>query len=142
NVDLKKEMSAHHISVRIGVLENDTQDEEKMIYFVWETDVFGSGIKEIVAPLAQFDCISSRTNLWSFVRSIEINEEVSDLEFIKAENIYATAKVLSKSAKSDEMISYDFTVLNCKNSPVAVSILTEKSGYEVLSCEVEPKSFL
>lgn len=122
------------ISVRVGLLDfGEVNAEEIIDYYTWKATICGDGMVKIVAPLKQFDLLSSMPAKWKFMRSIEINREVINLKALKGKGVYAHAHVMSKSAEPGETIRYKLQIVNCLDKKQAITFNFEKSGYEVLS---------
>ncbi len=122
------------IEVKVGMLDfGEINAEEIIDYYTWKAAICGDGVVKIVAPLEQFDLLSSMPAKWKFVRSIEINREVKNLKALKGKGVYAHAHVLSKAAESGETIRYKLQIVNCLDIKQAITFNFEKTGYEVLA---------
>ncbi len=122
------------IVVRVGLLDfGEINAEEIIDYYTWRATICGDGPVKIIAPLGQFDLLSSMPARWKFMRSIEINREVTNLKALKGKGVYAHAHVMSKSAEPGETIRYKLQIVNCLDKKQAITFNFEKSGYEVLS---------
>lgn len=122
------------IEIKVGLLDfGEINAEEIIDYYTWKAAICGDGIVKIVAPLGQFDLLSSMPAKWKFMRSIEINREVKNLKALKGKGVYAHAHVLSKSAEPGETIRYKLQIVNCLDIKQAITFNFEKTGYEVLS---------
>lgn len=122
------------IEVKVGLLDfGEINAEEIIDYYTWKAAICGDGIVKLVAPLSQFDLLSSMPAKWKFVRSIEINRKVANLKALKGKGVYAHAHVLSKPAEPGETIRYKLQIVNCLDIKQAITFNFEKTGYEVLS---------
>lgn len=121
------------IEVKVGLLDfGEINAEEVLDYYTWKATICGDGMVKVVAPLGQFDLISSMPARWKFMRSIEINREVKNLKALKGKGVYAHAHVMSKSAEPGETIRYKLQIVNCLDIKQAITFNFEKTGYEVL----------
>ncbi|MDO5396980.1 MAG: hypothetical protein Q4G33_03540 [bacterium] len=131
------------IVVTAGLLDfGEVHSEETIDYYTWRATVYGDGIVKLIAPLSQFDIISSTPARWKFLRSLEINREVKHLKALKGKGVYAHANVLSKPAQPGEMIEYKMQIVNCLNIRQSVSFNFERTGYEVLAPYITEKELL
>ena len=122
------------VVVRVGLLDfGEVNAEEIIDYYTWKATICGDGIVKLVAPLGQFDLLSSMPAKWKFMRSIEINREVKNLKALKGKGVYAHAHVMSKSAEPGETLRYKLQIVNCLDIKQAITFNFEKTGYEVLS---------
>jgi hypothetical protein len=122
------------VEVRVGLLDfGEINAEEIIDYYTWKATVCGDGIVKLVAPLNQFDLLSSMPAKWRYLRSVEISRPVKNLMVLKGKGVYAHAHVMSKSADPDGEIQYRLQVVNCIDETQAISFEFEKSGWEVLS---------
>lgn len=122
------------VVVRVGLLDfGEVNAEEIIDYYTWKATVCGDGTVKVVAPLSQFDLLSSMPARWKFVRSVEINCPVKNLKALKGKGVYAHAHVMSKSAQPGEEICYKLQIVNCLDIKQAITFNFEKTGYEVLS---------
>ncbi len=122
------------VEVKVGLLDfGEINAEEIIDYYTWKATICGDGIVRILAPLKQFDLLSSMPAKWKFMRSIEINREVHNLMALKGKGVYAHAHVMSKSAEPGETIRYKLQIVNCLDIKQAITFNFEKTGYEVLS---------
>lgn len=122
------------IVVTAGLLDfGEVHSEEVIDYYTWRATVYGNGTVKVIAPLSQFDILSSTPARWKFLRSVEINRDVRKLRAVRGKGIYAHADVLSKPAQPGELIEYKLRLVNCLDVKQAVSFSFERTGYEVLS---------
>ena len=122
------------VVVRAGLLDfGEINAEEIIDYFSWKATICGDGMVKIVAPMNQFDMLSSMPAKWKFLRSLEINREVKNLKALKGKGVYAHAHVMSKSAEPGETIRYKLQIVNCLDIKQAITFNFDQTGYEVLS---------
>ena len=122
------------VEVKVGLLDfGEINAEEIIDYYTWKATIYGDGIVKLVAPLNQFDLLSSMPAKWRYLRSVEINKPVKNLMALKGKGVYAYAHVMSKSAEPGEEIQYRLQVVNCIDEKQAISFEFEKNGWEVLS---------
>lgn len=122
------------VEVKVGLLDfGEINAEEIIDYYTWKATIYGDGIVKLVAPLNQFDLLSSMPAKWRYLRSVEINKPVKNLMALKGKGVYAHAHVMSKSAEPGEEIQYRLQVVNCIDEKQAISFEFEKNGWEVLS---------
>lgn len=131
------------IEITVGLLDfGEVNAEEIVDYYKWKATVCGDGIVNVVAPLNQFDLLSSMPAKWRYLRSVEINRPVKKLMALKGKGVYAHAHVMSKSADAGEEIQYRLQVVNCIDKKQAISFEFEKTGWEVLSPYVTEKEII
>ncbi len=123
---------AEEIEVRAGLLDFAEVNAEELIdYFTWKGTVYGEGMVRVWVPLHRFDLLSSMPARWRFLRSVEVDREVSGLRAVKGKTIYAGAEIMSKPAAAGETVRYEVCVANCTGEKQAVSFDMERTGYEV-----------
>lgn len=131
------------IEVKVGLLDfGEINAEEIIDYYTWHASVCGDGIVKVIAPLCQFDLLSSMPAKWRFMRSIEINRDVKNLKAVKGNGVYADAHVKSKAAEPGENISYELRIVNCLDKKQAITFNVEKTGWEVLSPVIDPEEII
>ena len=117
------------VEVKVGLLDfGEINAEEIIDYYTWKATIYGDGIVKLVAPLNQFDLLSSMPAKWRYLRSVEINKPVKNLMALKGKGVYAHAHVMSKSAEPGEEIQYRLQVVNCIDEKQAISFEFEKNG--------------
>lgn len=142
SIDINK---PYNVKVKIGYLDSEALDSEIIEYFNWDSDIIFSDTNThtITAQIEQFDFLSSRKNLWRYVRDVEFNVPVKTAMFIMGDSIavYPEDKRNGKSSDANEIIDYNMIVENCRDIPIAVKVNRDMQGWEVTDVTFSETTF-
>ncbi|WP_372753463.1 hypothetical protein [Labilibaculum sp.] len=112
--------------------------------------VSGQGWQKVYIPWELLDVnVGQRGNTLQAIKKVEIcvkskdnsSYQIKNLQLTKGELISANAKVLGRSAKGGENVSYEFEVGNTTDKKQGVQLKLETLGWESMNVALTPSNF-
>jgi hypothetical protein len=103
----------------------------------------GIGRHEVKLKLDDFDIEAAKTNIWRFLKSMELkgDAELMEAKLNRGEKLFVEAGVLGKAGDPGEEVVYKMTVYNCTDAKQRVAVKQHFVGWESLLPAVSPSRF-